>query len=1096
MQHYTLELFRKDDSRFELRVLDGTWQAFPLIEQAEIDALLALAAADYRVTAPNLEQRGQDLFNWVDSHSNGWLRRVRHRQQPLSLVLDVREAGLRHLPWELLHDGAQFLCADPFQWFTPLRRVTSPERKQEWQPQQRQLGVLFMASSPEDVQPVLDFEAEESGILQATARKPLDLQVEESGSLQGLAERLTERADSPDVIHVSGHADIDKASGQPVFLLEDEVGLCAPATLAELARTLRDANSAPRVVFLSGCRTGESSQPDDMLSFSEQVVTAGVPVVLGWALPVGDVAASQAAALYDKLATGFDIAEAVALARQALLENHFPYWHLLRCYVDGSALHPLVTKGKLRVRLHDTPQQFLDAGGRVPVCARTAFIGRRRLLQRSLRSLRAWQGDEAYAEGILLYGMGGLGKSSTAARLIDRLRNSHEAVVCYGGLDETVLVAALGKALPKAQSLLNDARQTLEQRLRELFEPEDNLLCAKPLLLVFDDFEQNIPLARRKLGQADYHPASLAVLHTVLQAIHDSQSDTRVIVTSRFAVPVPRPCRLHTENPQTLHAADLKKKLAQLPGLQPVAHGGGQDQDEENALRQRAVEVAAGNPRLLEWLDGVLQERSLPVSALLDKLEQEEARFREEVLISELVDAQTPAVRHALACAALYRLPVALAAIEALSDDPHTAQHLQTAAKVGLVEIVPTNHGITHFVSPLLETALAEELSDAERQALAAKASQHLFGTTKDGRSEEWSLEIIRLAIEGKEQELAVKLGYTLAYSMDRQNRYREAETLCLQILALGEDFRILTALSIVEKSLGREQTREHFERAVAVLPEITEQTSEDILWAIASTHLNHASLLQQQGRLDEAMDALQNYALPIYGERLNDEREKALTMGKIADILQARGQLDEALNIRQTEQLPVYEKLGDVRSKAVTMGKIADILQARGQLDDALNIHQDEILPIVQKLGDVKGIAVTMGCIADILQARGQLDDALNMLQQTLPVYEKLGDVREKAVTMGQIADILEARGQLDDALNLREHHELPVYEKLGDVHSLLVGRAELAMLLWKMDAAANAARVQALLCLALADARRLKIPEAGIIENILSQMGLSCDQ
>ncbi|HRJ54255.1 MAG TPA: hypothetical protein PLE99_15960, partial [Candidatus Thiothrix moscowensis] len=78
----------------------------------------------------------------------------------------------------------------------------------------------------------------------------------------------------------------------------------------------------------------------------------------------------------------------------------------------------------------------------------------------------------------------------------------------------------------------------------------------------------------------------------------------------------------------------------------------------------------------------------------------------------------------------------------------------------------------------------------------------------------------------------------------------------------------------------------------------------------------------------------------------------------------------------------------------------------------------------------------------------------------------------------------------------NIRQTQQLPVYEKLGDVRSLLVGRAKLAMLLWQMDAAANAPRVQELLCLALTDARRLRIPEAGIIENILSQMGLSCDQ
>lgn len=1056
MQQYTLELFRKDDTRFELRVLDGTWLTFPLIEQAEIDALLVLAAQDYRVNAPDLEQRGQDLFNWIDRHSNGWLRRVRQMQQPMTLVLDVREAGLRHLPWELLHDGVKFLCADPFQWFTPLRRVTPAERKHDWQPQKRQLGVLFMASSPEDVQPVLDFEAEESGILQATARKPLDLQVEESGSLQGLEERLTERADSPDVIHFSGHADIDKASGQPVFLLEDEVGRCAPATPQALAKTLRDANSAPRVVFLSGCRTGESSQQDDMLSFSEQVVTAGVTVVLGWALPVGDVAASQAAAaLYDKLATGFGIAEAVALARQALLENHSPYWHLLRCYVDGSALNPLVTKGRQPIRRHNIPQQFLDAGGRVPVCARMAFIGRRRLLQRSLRCLRAWQGDEAYAEGILLVGMGGLGKSSTAARLIDRLRNSHEAVVCYGGLDETALVAALGKALPKAQSLLNDAQQTLEQRLRELFEQEDNPLCAKPLLLVFDDFEQNIPLERRKLGQADYLPASLAVLHTVLQAIHDSQSDTRVIVTSRFAVPVPRPCRLYTENPQTLHAADLKKKLAQLPGLLPVTTGNGHEREVENALRLRAVEVAAGNPRLLEWLHGVLQERSLPVSALLDKLEQEEARFREEVLISELVDAQTPAVRHTLACAALYRLPVVLAAIAALSDDPQTAQHLQTAARVGLVEITPTLDGDHYFVSNLLDSALADTLDVSERQPLAAKASQYLFASTKDGLMEAWALEIVRLAVLGQEQGIAVEVGHHLTFTMWNQDRYRETATLCLLVLTQKEDFRILTTLACAEQRLGSgADAVQHIERAVQLLP-------------VDKTTLADAML-----------------------------KETAFTMGAFADILQARGQLDDALNIRQKEQLPVYEKLGNVREKAVTMGKIADILEMRGQLDDALNIRQKEQLPIYEKLDDAREKAVVMGNIADILRVRGRLDDALKMLTDTLPVYEKLDDVREKAITMGRIANVLQARGQLDETLTIRENHELPVYEKLGDVRLLLVGRTNLAMLLWQMDAAANAARVQELLCLALTDARRLQIPEAGIIENILSQMGLSCDQ
>ena len=54
------------------------------------------------------------------------------------------------------------------------------------------------------------------------------------------------------------------------------------------------------------------------------------------------------------------------------------------------------------------------------------------------------------------------------------------------------------------------------------------------------------------------------------------------------------------------------------------------------------------------------------------------------------------------------------------------------------------------------------------------------------------------------------------------------------------------------------------------------------------------------------------------------DTRERAVTLGKIADIAQARGQLDEALRIRQQEQLPVYEKLGATRDLLVGRTKLA----------------------------------------------------------------------------------------------------------------------------------------------------------------------------
>ncbi len=201
-------------------------------------------------------------------------------------------------------------------------------------------------------------------------------------------------------------------------------------------------------------------------------------------------------------------------------------------------------------------------------------------------------------------------------------------------------------------------------------------------------------------------------------------------------------------------------------------------------------------------------------------------------------------------------------------------------------------------------------------------------------------------------------------------------------------------------------------------------------------------------GNLEEPLRIHREEQLPVY-ERLGDEREKAVTLGKIADILQQRGQTDEALRIRREDELPVYERLGDVHAKAVTMGQIADILHQRGQTDEAFR-NLETIKVIFHNLGDVRAKAVTMGRIADILQERGQTEEALRIhREEELPVYQRLGDMREQAVAMGRIADILQQRGQTDEALRIRREDELPIYERLGDVQSKAVTMGRIADIL-----------------------------------------------
>ncbi|MCP4534450.1 MAG: CHAT domain-containing protein, partial [Delftia sp.] len=232
--------------------------------------------------------------------SQHWLAKADGGSDGLALHLDL-PGHLADLPWELLRDKNTYRCGHLEHPFTPVRRGSN-DGAGGGEAANRPLRVLFMACSPLDVKPVLEFENEERIILDATKDQTLELVVEESGSLEGLKRRL-EWAGSGyfDVIHITGHGDV--VDGVPCMLMEDDLGQRQDATAQDIADTM--AGTWPRMMFLSGCKTGMSGSDGAMTSLAEALVVSGAPAVLGWALPVGDQWASlMAAQLYHRLAIG------------------------------------------------------------------------------------------------------------------------------------------------------------------------------------------------------------------------------------------------------------------------------------------------------------------------------------------------------------------------------------------------------------------------------------------------------------------------------------------------------------------------------------------------------------------------------------------------------------------------------------------------------------------------------------------------------------------------------------------------------------------------------------------------------------------------
>ena len=731
MKTYRLEVFQKTEEvpTLQWKREDGTLIDSRPLDRVHIDQFSREVEESYRKVAPSLSRIGQLLYEWADGPTERWLKRIVDDPEGLALHIDVEEQ-LRHLPWELMASGSGYLCTNPLRPFTPVRKVT--DNKVLAKVETRPLRVLFLATSPEDVHPVLNFEAEERIILQATRNQAIELIVEESGTLEGL--QFLVGSFGPgyfDVFHLSGHANV--IEGVPRFVMENDLGLREDATAEEIAEAFQ--GMWPRLVFLSGCKTGQAPDQGGLPSMSEELVSVGAPAVLGWALPVGDTAANTLASrLYSSLGTGTRIDEAVARARQHLFEKDNPNWHLLRLYADATPLSEMVsranTPGRLPLQGRQASEDFLDALGKSKVASREAFVGRRRPIQRCLRAISR---PDSTHEALLLRGMGGLGKSTLAARICERMSATHQRAVWLGKINKREVLNLTRKVkLPdietvkKADKILNDTEAGFGTRLQFLLRGP---MATLPCLFVFDDFE-NGNLDPSASGEYLAKPEALDVLSALLEAIRSEKSRSRVVITSRFSFPLPAGARVHEEGLESMQGAELEKKL-QLSSALRI------DSDTPQELRERAIATSAGNPRLLEWLDRVLSDAQTDHDAILSSMEAKAEDFRESVLAAKLLEGQKKALRRMLALVNVFELPVPLEAVRAVVGDSWEDLHLERAVSLGLMEagIDPIEKSPRYLVSNVLLPLLTDGISDEEtKQACSAGARSlyHLWVTGGD----------------------------------------------------------------------------------------------------------------------------------------------------------------------------------------------------------------------------------------------------------------------------------------------------------------------------------------------------------------------------
>ena len=126
------------------------------------------------------QQIGEQLFTLLNGDRQTLLRALNEANEydeTLQLIVEA-EGPASNLPFELLYHN-DFLVPSQVHL---IRRVSDRGSKKTPEPEDRPLKILFMACSPLDASPVLEFEKEKDTIFEVTKNLPVEIDVEDTGS--------------------------------------------------------------------------------------------------------------------------------------------------------------------------------------------------------------------------------------------------------------------------------------------------------------------------------------------------------------------------------------------------------------------------------------------------------------------------------------------------------------------------------------------------------------------------------------------------------------------------------------------------------------------------------------------------------------------------------------------------------------------------------------------------------------------------------------------------------------------------------------------------------------------------------------------------
>ncbi|GAA1560459.1 hypothetical protein GCM10009827_097140 [Dactylosporangium maewongense] len=808
------------------------------------------------------------------------------------------------------------------------------------------------------------------------------------------------------VLHLSAH-------GAPgVLMLEDEEGAPRLADAATLLAEAIPPGAVPPVIALAACSSGVVRE-NFGLSFAAELTARGAHAVIATQTAVSDPYTTRVFAhVYAQLAAeaNFDVVAAFTRARRLAHEElagspdpadrrladreEWSAFTIVACAPEVPVVDVVATRREL-------PPPVPDVGW---LLARPVgeFVGRRD----EQRRLPALLERDATA-GMVLHGIGGVGKTTLAAELVRRCSERFPKwllVTCVGAVSVEQVLSAIAQALQVDGGVLlaQSARALLQGNIswQERFDRlRREVFLTTAVLLVLDGFDENLVPA----GDGGWEPGE-PVLAALLAEWVKGPGRSRVLITSRhrFSLPGGVEDRLHWHDVGPLPGADAGKLLRSLSGL-------GRYADDADA-RERIWRAVGGHPRALEYADALLAGglgRFVDVTSRLRAAATQQALAGDRDLDGALADA------------------VALAA-----DDARVAHLIDGLERFpGAAELLA---GISVYRTPVDDDALLFQVGTPtpgqNRTALAAAITDVL-------QSHRLRAEDLPAALARTERLAAAFAGTGWLPAADRERvgrlltEYHESRRPPFQAQADLPDLlsRLITSGLVTRVPEGLVMT---YPWVSAVLQERLRLTGRPL----DVGHAHRAAARYWRWRVevrpqDPAADLRDLQEARHHLFEAADADAAAEITEHICAALHARGawDLEKSLLLDTLDRLPA-----DAPRRPLFTGQLGVLAQERGNHDEADRWYRQALDGLLDR-DDEAGVAGVRRQLGALAQARGSAREAEDWYRAALQGFEAIGDVSGQAGVRHQLGLLAHAGGRERDAVE-RYHAALLGFEELDD--------------------------------------------------------------